>query len=106
MSAAKPARPEEAARRLALLDAPGFLEVRRAGAALWLLERIDGATWGSTSQQKRSWRNGAGPSVRMQSGRAWPRPRRRSRTRRNPPPARPLATVAWRAGAGTTTEAD
>jgi hypothetical protein len=45
MSAATPARkPEEseAARKIALYDAPGFLEVQRAQAALWLLEQIDG----------------------------------------------------------------
>ena len=33
---------EEAARKIALLDAPGFLDVNRARAALWLLEQIDG----------------------------------------------------------------
>ena len=31
-----------AARKVALLDAPAYLDVQRAQAALWLLEKIDG----------------------------------------------------------------
>ena len=46
--ASKPAAPTpptptgEAARKIALYGAPGFLDVNRARAALWLLEQIDG----------------------------------------------------------------
>jgi hypothetical protein len=38
----KPLTDEQAARKMALYDAPGFLDVNRARAALWLLEQIDG----------------------------------------------------------------
>lgn len=46
MSAAKirskPLTDEQAARKIALYDSPGYLEVQRAQAALYLLETIDG----------------------------------------------------------------
>ena len=33
---------QDAARLIALYDSPGYLDVQRARAALWLLEQIDG----------------------------------------------------------------
>ena len=45
MSAATGERtPEEAARLVALYDAPGYLDVQRARAALWLLGNRSGPT--------------------------------------------------------------
>ena len=41
-AADRPLSTEKTARKVALYNSPGFLDVNRARAALWLLEKIDG----------------------------------------------------------------
>jgi len=41
-AARKPSSPSDTDATLALLQAPGFLDINRARAAMWLLEQIDG----------------------------------------------------------------
>jgi hypothetical protein len=45
----------DAARKVALYNAPGYLDVQRARAALWLLEQIDGDHLTFDSEDREDW---------------------------------------------------
>ena len=44
-----------AARKIALYDSPGYLDVQRAQAALWLLKQIDGDQLTFDSEDREEW---------------------------------------------------